>query len=121
MRPEAETWWNNAEDDYETARITFKAKRYSISAFCAQQAAEKALKAVLIDHTKELIKTHDLTLLARKLDAKTILDACARLSSAYIATRYPDVAQSYDPDKVSSLLELAKEVLSWAKKALSGN
>jgi HEPN domain-containing protein len=48
------------------AALNFKWKKFYVAAFFAQQAAEKALKAVYIKNFGKLIKTHDLFLIGKK-------------------------------------------------------
>lgn len=65
MRVEASRWWRRAVDDLETARVTLGARRWAPTVFFAQQAAEKALKAVWLERTGEAPpRTHDLVRLA---------------------------------------------------------
>jgi len=59
MREEAKKWFQQALEDLSTAKDTFFTGHYYASAFWAQQSAEKALKALLINFGKT-IRTHDL-------------------------------------------------------------
>ncbi len=45
---EAERWLNTAKEDIEAASILFNNKKFSHACFLSQQAAEKAIKAVLL-------------------------------------------------------------------------
>lgn len=47
VRREAQWWLNTAEGDLTGARVLLDAGRFNLAAFHSQQAAEKALKAVL--------------------------------------------------------------------------
>jgi HEPN domain-containing protein len=48
MRKEAKSWLDKAEEDFSTAQDCLTAKHFDASAFHAQQAAEKSLKALQI-------------------------------------------------------------------------
>jgi len=113
-------WMEKAEQELSTAKYNFKGNQFSASLFFSQQAAEKALKAVYIKLNKELLKTHDLALLARKVNApKDIETLCKSLSPAYQSTRYPDLVQKKDSDEeAGELLKFAEEIVEWAKKRL---
>lgn len=78
MRKEIENWWKQAEADLNSAKNSFNSKDYYVCAFLCQQAVEKALKALLFKKGFELIKTHDLVLLAKKINAPIILFSYVR-------------------------------------------
>lgn len=65
-------------------------------------------------------KTHDLVLLSKELKVdENIIDICKELTPAYTYTRYPDVIEISNLDKVSEkLLGYAEEVLLWVKKKI---
>ena len=65
---EADKWIRIAKDDLESAESNFENEKFYVCAFLAQQAAEKALKAVLLRKAKKLIKIHDLVILGRKVN-----------------------------------------------------
>ena len=82
---EFEIWMQKAEEELETAKYNFKGNQFSASLFFSQQAAEKALKALYIKINKELLKTHDLALLARKVDAPKDIGALCKSLSQHIS------------------------------------
>ena len=49
MRPETERWLRYADEDLETVRVTLAGQRWAAASFYAQQAAEKALKAMFME------------------------------------------------------------------------
>ena len=120
MKPntEVKSWLNKAKEDLNTAQYNFKGNKFEAAAFFAQQAAEKGLKAVYIKKFKELIKIHDLVLIARKIDApKEIRDKCKELTPAYFYTRYPDVVTIANMDEVANkLIDYAQEVIVWVEE-----
>jgi len=119
MKEEVQNWWKQALLDLESAEKTFKIKIYYISAFLAQQAVEKALKAFLIKKTGYFPRIHDIVELSRKAEAPLeIVELCALINPAYTATRYPDVASVFEKGEVREILDSAREVLEWTKKKI---
>ncbi len=55
---EGKRWLRQAERDLDDARYAFKGKRYNLTCFLAQQAAEKALKGYLYAQGAELVMGH---------------------------------------------------------------
>lgn len=51
MKQEARNWLDRANEDLAGAQFNFDGDKNDIAAFLCQQAAEKALKALLIHHT----------------------------------------------------------------------
>src|SRR3989338_4667768 len=88
---ESVKWLEKAESDLKHAKLSFANEDYDWAEFASQQAAEKALKSVLIAINFGLIKVHDLTLMARKVKApNSIVEKCGLLNSFYIISRYPE-------------------------------
>ena len=121
MKEEVRRWWVKAQRDMSDAEYNLNGKRYETAAFLCQQAVEKALKALLIDATQGLLKTHDLVELGRLVHLPQPLHKKAQeLTTAYIYSRYPDVRQERDLGPlVREFLAYTKEVLVWSKKQLS--
>lgn len=121
MKEEAKGWLQKAEEDLDAAKYNFEGAKYAVSIFLCQQAAEKALKAVVLERKNELIKTHDLVLLAKNVKApKEIAEHAKDLTLAYTYTRYPDVPEIKEIlHKNKMFLEYVAGVVIWAKKELS--
>ena len=91
--------------------------------FDAQQAAEKAVKAVLIAWGVDFPKTHAI---ARLLDiagqAGIAVPADVRESAALTAyatdARYPGAAEDIDDDEYRDAIRLAEQVVRWAEAAV---
>ena len=97
MREEYLNWWKQAKADLETAEFNADGKRFEAAAFFSQQAVEKGLKALYIKKFGELLKTHDLVLLGKKVGLPTeLLELCKSITPAYIYTRHPDVESIKD-------------------------
>lgn len=119
MRQEAKNWWLQAKEDFDAAGYNFKGKKYYLAAFMSQQSVEKALKALLIQKTNDFPKIHDLTKLAKMVNATVeTVELCAKINPAYIASRYPDVAKKYSKKECGKLLKYTTQVLEWIKKNL---
>jgi len=73
------TWILQAEADIDSAIHSIKGKKYYVAIFLSQQAAEKALKAVIIHRKEEFPKVHDLVYLAKKCHADELLKFCEEL------------------------------------------
>jgi len=120
MRKEVQNWLDQAADDLDGAEFNFQGKRYSIAAFLFQQAVEKGLKALLIEQTASFPRIHDLTRLARLVEApKDIVTRCSRINPAYTASRYPDTPKHYSKQDCETLLADSKVVLKWIKEKLA--
>jgi HEPN domain-containing protein len=91
--------------------------------FQAQQAAEKALKAILLDSGKAFPHTHDiahlLTLIEHDvMDIPSEFDDAALLTKYAVATRYPGVIEEVAEDEYSEALQLASGIVDWAERAI---
>lgn len=121
-KDEALKWLEKAESDLKHAEFSLKNKSFDWAQLASQQAAEKALKAVCIYKGIGLIKVHDITLLARKVNAPTeLLEKCGLLNPFYTSARYPDVEELLDDlmeCAAKDALNAAEEVISWCKKQI---
>ena len=80
MEEEIAGWFKKAEHDLKAVQGSIKTENYDWACFQAQQAAEKALKALFIKKYKRLWKIHDLVKLGEKINApKEILNSCDEL------------------------------------------
>lgn len=128
-RQELARWWmRTADGDLEGARVLTGAGRHNLAAFHAQQAAEKALKAVLARRGRER-RTHAATGLLRALregglDPPRDLDhAARRLDLHYIQSRYPnglggDPTVYYDRELALEAIALAEGFLAYGRDQL---
>jgi HEPN domain-containing protein len=125
---EYQKWLVQAIRDLRSAENSLGSGDYYACAFWAQQAAEKALKALLIARGK-VSRSHDLIELGYvirdelNLDVSRIMDNLRELTTHYITTRYPDAANGipyevYTESKARRALELAKEVVEWVRQNL---
>jgi HEPN domain-containing protein len=88
--------------------------------FDAQQAAEKAIKAVLVSRGRRFPRTHDLAELVNLVAAsgtelpREILEA-KRLTPYAVAGRYPGVSEDASEEEYREALEIAERVVAWAE------
>ena len=128
MREEAEKWLKQALEDLSTAKDTIATGHYYAAAFWAEQAAEKALKALLLQSGRA-IRTHDLNeildIIKQELNLpvdEIRLDA-SKLTSHYIVSRYPNAANSipyilYTKEDAEELVKRAERVIEWVRRNL---
>lgn len=92
--------------------------------FDAQQAAEKALKAILVVHNVDFPKTHEVAELLRLVEQCGIevqdeLWEAHVLAKYAVETRYPGPAESITEEEYRQAVALADRVVRWAEKILS--
>ena len=87
-------WLREGQAELRAARDLLGGGHWSWCCFTAQQAAEKALKAVC-EHLRTPQFGHNLNVLRQSIEARltvpeSVATACARLNRHYIPTRYPE-------------------------------
>lgn len=122
---DAREWISRARSDLALARAKPQGVYLEDLCFHAQQAAEKAIKALLIRHDIEFPYVHDIAALMLLLEKATgdlpdSIRRAARLTRFATETRYPGTAPPVGEEKYREAVELAGEVLRWAEKQLSG-
>lgn len=102
LQREAQRWHQQGIDDLEAAVALLAANKYPQACFYAQQAAEKALKAVWFRLDLDPWG-HSCGRLIRDLpesprdDFLNLLDTALALDKLYIPTRYPDALAELTP------------------------
>jgi len=101
MPERSKDWMNQAERDLKVAEGLMKDESFEWSCFVAQQAAEKAIKAVFqkLNATAWGHSIFDLIrILSKKMAVNEELINCARnLDKYYVPTRYPNGFESGSP------------------------
>ncbi|MGH7792123.1 MAG: HEPN domain-containing protein [Thermodesulfobacteriota bacterium] len=120
-----EDWLRRAKGNLARAKQTKpKDAFWEDLCFDAQQAAEKAIKAVLIFRKLEFRKTHDLRELLTLLNSgdfpipEEIWEA-VDLSDYAVETRYPGVTEPVSEKEYRVAVALAKTVVGWAGKQIT--
>ena len=91
--------------------------------FDAQQAAEKAIKAVMLQRNVEFPYVHDLgRLLSLLEEAGELIPEVVRkaddLTRYALVTRYPGIARPVSEQEYAEAVEIAERVVQWAKEHL---
>ena len=94
LRDEIINWLDTAKADLEHAKKSMDIKDYSWACFAAQQAAEKALKSLIMYLFGEYPRGHDLVKLYERISSRVSLsvskDSLLELSAYYTIARYPN-------------------------------
>jgi len=131
MPSRAKDWFAQAECDLEHARNSCMTGHHEWACFSAQQAAEKALKAVFqcrtvhphINSVKRLLETLPGN---PKVEAE-LMDCANSLDCLYVATRYPHQfdagkpADHYTRKDSEKAIGCAEIILQFCKDQLSGH
>ena len=123
MSNKSNNWLKEADWDLENARILLKNERFNTVVFHSQQAAEKAVKALLY-HNKINGWGHSIyTLLEsyknlKNIDLKDISNLALSLDKHYITTRYPDALPNIPPHKAYNKSE-ARTAINQAEKIIN--
>ncbi len=121
-------WLEQAQRDLKKAEIDFQYEFWEWTCFTAQQAAEKAVKALLMSQGKD-VWGHAITPMLKKLEnplAPTELVEKAQLLDAhYIPTRYPNgfpegkPADYFNRRIAQQAVEAARDILRFCEDHLS--
>ena len=105
MKNETKTWLDYAAENLESARILLDSNLFNSCLQNIQQCVEKLLKAVFVELSAKLIKTHSISRLAQVLVDKGVAahitdDECDLLDTIYLPSKYPigSVIPDYEPD-----------------------
>ena len=90
--------------------------------FHAQQAVEKAVKAVLIINNISYPQTHNirtlLDLLPKEIVLPTDVDAATTLTDYAVSGRYPGEVEEVKEEEYQEAVRLAQAVVQWAESIL---
>lgn len=128
MTPETEKWYSMATTDLEVARhlaATFYPLPLEIICYHCQQAAEKAIKALIIYHEipSGIPKVHDLSFLLNQLKDKLVIkedyyDYADALTPYGVAVRYPNelfLTEKHAHEAIKS----AEAIIQWADNLMN--
>ena len=116
-------WLNRARSNLALARNRIPEAYLEDLCFEAQQAAEKAIKAVMMARDIEFPYVHDLARLLSLLEeAGETISATIRkaeeLTPFALITRYPGIARPVTEPKYQEAVEIAEAVVQWAEERL---
>lgn len=128
-REEFERWLRQAEHTLESAQKDAREEDFAWACFKAEQAAQFALKGLLVG-CGVLAFGHSLLRLTRRLEEATemsvppeVEEAVRELERHYIPSRYPDAFPSgspfefYSQEDADRALNLARRVVEFVKEA----
>lgn len=126
MRIETQRLVKQAERDLENARKNVEIAAHEVSAFLAEQAVEKFLKATwTVLKREDAPRTHSLTELGDALGVpRELRRHLVDLNADYTTARYPDAANGvpyevYDRETAEAKVAAAEEILVWLRRLIS--
>ena len=116
-------WMNRARSNLAQARNRLPGVYLEDLCFNAQQAAEKAIKAVMIAHNIEFPYVHDLDhLLSLLEDEGEVIPApirqASKLTKYATITRYPDDIGPVTAQEYAEAIAIAEAVIRWAEERI---
>ncbi|GAB4464986.1 MAG: HEPN domain-containing protein [Burkholderiaceae bacterium] len=128
MTNRADDWLRQAERDLEQAHDSRRAQRHEWACFAAQQAAEKAVKALHL-HLGQDAWGHVIAQLLRELPGAVpagLIDKARVLDNFYVATRYANghpagaPFEHYGPIQSELAIRYAGEIIDFARTQMAG-
>ena len=123
--PEVAAWLKKAGRDLVMAKRALDGPEpfYDHACFHAQQAAEKALKCLIVSHSLQVKRTHDLVALIRSAPPLMRLfvgeqEAAAELSKHAITPRYPSFLSDETLEDAQQALLIATHFLNTVQNEL---
>ncbi len=120
-----EDWLRHAQSDLSLTQKLQPSEEILTETLCfhAQQAAEKAFKAVLVFCGIEPPKTHSIGLLVDLLpdavEKPPLLREAAALTDYAVSVRYPGESEPVTGEELAEAMRLADSILSWARRIVS--
>lgn len=117
----ARDWLRHARSDLALARMRkTKTLLYEHLCFHAQQAAEKAFRAVLVHHGVRVPRSHDLAYLTSTLPEGVSISVnlveLPTLTKYAVRQRYPGESPPLTPKHRRRALQLAQDTVAWAAR-----
>ncbi len=121
----AADWLRRARSDLSLAAIPLpQGVLYNELCFHAQQAAEKAIKAVLVHCGIEFRKAHDIdylmTLLPPGVALPPEIEDLVSLTSYAVMLRYPGDYEDVTEEAYREAVHAARVVVAWAERIVGG-
>lgn len=122
----ARRWLREADNTLKQARHALESHDYNLVCFLAEQAAQKALKAVLYGDGTRFINIHSITELLKTIAATRaefleMLDRGAKLDQYYLSSRYPDAVPEPAIPSELFIKEQAEEAVAIAQAILGAS
>lgn len=119
-------WLARARSSLKQARTKVEDVYLEDFCFCAQQAAEKAFKGVLIHLGHAHPYTHSISRLITRLqgtgvEVPTGIQRAARLTDYAVETRYPGTPECVEEDEWREAVSIAEAVVKWSAAIIEGD
>lgn len=117
-------WMNRARSNLVLAKSQILGAYLEDLCFAAQQAAEKAIKAVMIAREIDFPYVHDLGSLLTLLEEETgeivpeAIRTAVSLTTYATATRYPNAGTPVTEQEYREAVAIAEAVIRWAEERL---
>lgn len=116
-------WLNRARSNLARMKPRVPGAYLEDLCFDAQQASEKALKAVLIEHRIEFPYVHDLAYLISLVENANVhvpdeVRRAAKLSRYAVESRYPTLEEPVTETEYDEAVDIAEAVVKWAENVL---
>jgi len=118
-------WLRRARSNLARAQADIRLAGVYLEDLCfdAQQAAEKAIKAVLIGRSIRFPYVHDLTALLGLVEqggtaVPEAVREAGRLTRFAVVTRYPGIAEPVTQEEYERAVAIAEAVIDWAGKTV---
>lgn len=122
-------WLRQAERDLQAAVVSAAADHHEWTAFQAQQAGEKAVKA-LVQARHGAARGHSITAILQQLSASlpvpdAMLDAARALDQVYVTARYPNgfaagaPTDYFTPRTSEELLDHGRRLVAFCRDTIS--
>jgi HEPN domain-containing protein len=121
-----ESWIERAKSSLELAEAKIiRYIQYEDLCFQSQQAAEKALKGLLIYYGVEPEFTHNVEMLLKELkqftDIPENIKEAAQLTNYAVQTRYPGEYDEITKEEYEESIKIAKDCLEWIENKIKEN
>ena len=120
MKDETKTWMKYADENLKSAKLLLDGSLFNACLQNIQQSVEKSLKALLVEFSIKLIKTHSIgklmaAMAEHDVDVDITEDECDLLDTIYLPSKYPlgGVIPDFEPDA-----DICRQCLSISKKVM---
>jgi HEPN domain-containing protein len=118
-------WVNRARSNLALAKSNIPGAYLEDLCFEAQQAAEKAIKAVMLRRNIEFPYVHDLARLLSLLEEQgeeipEVIRKAEELTRYALLTRYPGIARPVSEREYTEAVAVAEAVVRWAEERIRG-
>jgi len=127
MKDEVGVWLKYAEENLQSARVLLESELHNPCLQNLQQAVEKALKALLVERTGVVKRTHSIGELKELLSRNGVIikitdERCDLFDSIYLPSKYPlgSALPLFEPDAgiCQECLATADAVVSQTRRIL---